>query len=284
LRRPQKLRIVRHGRSPRTPMSVKIQTKPHPGLLAHFSQDSVLTMEFPHPAKDRSTEIISNVKPSHCTALAWPQQGTVVEAHCHNSEAAASHVSNDCGSRIGATRAQMHTRTTISSLQGAPVLEDCSKISISKLGKVIDSLEEKEGYVSKADVIAALRIKGNVDNSAESRGSQNLALSGARRSRPSSALEKVERYQFQTRPVSAGVSRQRRSVSATRLSKTEPTVASVDKEAFRQPASSIPMPNPRSRSRDRPLPRTVQRQKSVPAPSLLNFSRQYPGLRATMCW
>eukprot|EP00427_Karlodinium_veneficum_P066533 CAMPEP_0169322272 /NCGR_PEP_ID=MMETSP1017-20121227/9334_1 /TAXON_ID=342587 /ORGANISM="Karlodinium micrum, Strain CCMP2283" /LENGTH=170 /DNA_ID=CAMNT_0009416809 /DNA_START=50 /DNA_END=557 /DNA_ORIENTATION=- len=112
------------------------------------------------------------------------------------------------------------------------VLEDCSKISISKLGKVIDSLEEKEGYVSKADVIAALRIKGNVDNSAESRGSQNLALSGARRSRPSSALEKVERYQFQTRPVSAGVSRQRRSVSATRLSKTEPTVASVDKEAL----------------------------------------------------
>lgn len=280
-------------------MSLKTQTKPHPGLLTHFSQDSVLTMELPSQANDQAAA--SHVKPCSGSALAWPHHSNAVEAQCRSAETAPSLLSHECESRISVGLSQMQ-KTKIGSRQGAPMpLEDSSKVSISKLSRVIDGLEEKEGFVSKADVIAAIRANRNLvhaNANANSIGEisrlQNNHQAGGIRSRPSSALEKVERYQFQTRPASAGGSRPRRSASAAanperldarRIITIENALVDGGKDMMRQSATNMPSHVvPRDPSRERPLKRRLQRQRSVPTPSLLNFSRQYPGLRSTVCW
>lgn len=246
-------------------------------------------MEWSSQARDRVSEIASSIKPANGSALQWPSQIGNFETRHPEGEAMASHLSCDFRSGISAAR---QSKTRQESRPGATNLEDSSKISISKISKVIDALEEREGYVSKADVIAALRVKGSDAN-------------GVRRSRPSSALEKVEGYQFKTRPCSAGASRQRQSslvapypersangaYDALRMLKIETRSTLVEKDALRSRSREPPMRRgiPRQSSavlsvEYKPQEAAVPRQKSVPTPSLLNFSRPYPGLRSTVCW
>jgi hypothetical protein len=58
-----------------------------------------------------------------------------------------------------------------------------------------------------------------------------------------------------------------------------------DGHRIKEVGSSFAGGQRRSRSRDHIVTKPpVQRQRSVPTPSLLNFSRQYPGYRSTTCW
>lgn len=215
------------------------------------------------------------------------------------------------GSVVQASRSQG------SVLEGGPPGSRVS-VSVTALGRVLDDLaESKDGLVSKADVFAALRAKQSAPRRDISQDI-TIAPSNVVASHPSSTVGKADGYQFKMRPSSAAAIRQRQRSSTGGMSSLS-RASSVAKDPLEHTASEAhevlsvfrdygklgllkgsdeacndflldqvptPMKKLRARSRDHTSSKTaLQRERSVPmAPSLLNLSRPYSGMRRTTCW
>jgi len=247
-------------------MSIRKRTKPHTGMLMHFEADSVLTSSVAALQATRLTASACSAtdpvgaSPGKGSVLDWPRNdpgGYPSAARLPNAGrySGRSFQEGAAGSRLG----DQAPGSALEATRGSRV-----SVSGSALDKVLEVLAESKD-ISKADMFAALRAKpvSRIDPCQDI-----TALPGNSRQRPTSGMDKLERYQFQNRPSSASGIRQRQ--------RSMPTLPRGTGAAQAIPAAQCFSRSPES---------TAQRRTgSVPTPSLLNFSRPFPGFRSSTCW
>jgi len=248
----------------------KPRSKPHSGMLLHFENDSVLTGSVAAAQAAADLAAAAQARPPSGPVLEWPRKESASALGGYPPAPRPASASRQ--SRLPLPEVPPQSRLSMAgperSSLGMPTGSRVS-VSITELGKVLDVLVENEG-VSKSQVFACLRAKPRaplVDRSFDRSFNNDVT-----RSRPSSALEKLERYQFNTRPTSAAAVKRQNSVPS--LCNQADSAQDLARGAAQ-----------RSLSQGRgPAQPKLRRENSVPTPSLLNFSRPFTGMRSTCCW